>query len=178
MAPIRQASGALTLNSELSRHATDTMLRGARLSGILSTPSDVVIDPDNLSAIKAEIQESWVGPQNSGGVAFVTGGLTFSPLSMPNADAEFVAQRQLSTAEIARVFRVPPWMIGAASGDSMTYSNTESQAAAFVKFSLQPWLTVVEQALSADADISPSTVYLEFLVDGLLRADSETRARV
>lgn len=178
MTPIRQAAGAITLNNELGRHSRDVMTRGARLSGILTTPADVPVDPDNIAAIKAEIQESWVGPQNSGGVAFITGGLTFSPLSMPLADAQFVEQRQLSTAEIARVFRLPPWMLGAPSGDSMTYSNVESQAMAFVRFSLAPWLTCLEQALSADRDLMPSTTFAEFLVDALLRGDSKTRAEV
>ena len=44
---------------------------------------------------------------------------------MPADDAEFVAARKLSATEVARVFRIPPWMIGAEGGDSMTYSNTE-----------------------------------------------------
>ena len=54
------------------------------------------------------------------------------PIAMPADDAEFVAARKLSATEVARAFRVPPWMIGAEGGDSMTYSNTESQALAFV----------------------------------------------
>jgi HK97 family phage portal protein len=178
MTPIRQGAGAISLNAELGSHALDTMRRGARLSGVLSTPSDVVVDPDNLDLIRRQIQESWVGPDNSGGIAFITGGLSFSPLSMPLADAEFVAQRQLSTAEICRIFRIPNWMVGAPSGDSMTYSNVESQAQAFVTFSLRPWLVAIEQAISADPDISPSTIYLEFLTDALLRGDSKTRSEV
>jgi HK97 family phage portal protein len=178
MTPIKQGAGAISLNAELGSHALDTMRRGARLSGVLTTPKDVVVDPDNIAAIKEQIQESWVGPENSGGVAFITGGLDFQALSMPLADAEFVAQRQMSAQEIARVFRVPPWMIGAPSGDPMTYSNVESQAQAFVTFSLRPWLVAVEQALTLDADLSVGTVYFEFLTDGLLRADAKTRSEV
>jgi len=178
MTPIKQGAGAISLNAELGSHALDTMRRGARLSGVLSTPKDVVVDPDSVAAIKEQIQDSWVGPENSGGIAFITGGLTFSPLSMPLADAEFVAQRQLSTAEICRLFRVPTWMVSAPSGDSMTYSNVESQAQGFVTFSLRPWLVAIEQALTNDGDLSVGTVYFEFLVDSLLRADAATRADV
>jgi HK97 family phage portal protein len=178
LSPIRQAAGALTLNSELQRHARDTMTRGARVSGLITTPADIVVDPNNIAAIKEQIQESWVGPENSGGIAFVTGGLSFTPLSMPLRDAQFIQQRHLSSQEVARIFRVPPWMIGAPSGDSMTYSNVESQAMAFQVFSLRPWLVAIEQAVSADPDLMPSTTYIEFLVDGLLRADSKTRADI
>jgi HK97 family phage portal protein len=178
LSPIRQAAGALTLNSELQRHARDTMTRGARLSGVLTTPEGTVTDPDSITLIKEQIQESWVGPENSGGIAFVTGGLTFSPLSMPLQDAQFIEQRQLSTAEICRIFRIPNWLVGAASSDSMTYSNTESQALSFQIFTLKPWLVAIEQALTGDQDLMPSTTYVEFLVDGLLRADSKTRATI
>ena len=68
-------------------------------------------------------------------------------------------------------------MIGAEAGDSMTYSNTEQQALAFVTYSLRPWLVLIEQALSRDRDLFPERVYCEFLLDALLRADSTTRAR-
>jgi HK97 family phage portal protein len=178
LSPIRQAGAVLTLSRELTQHATDTMRRGARLSGVLTTPADVTIDPDNLEAIRTEISTSWTGVENSGAIALVTGGLQFQPLSMPLQDAQFIEQRNLSTQEIARIFRVMPWMIGAPSGDSMTYSNTTEQARAFAMFSLKPWLAVIEQALTADRDLMPTTVYAEFLLDDLLRADSKTRAEV
>jgi HK97 family phage portal protein len=178
LSPIRQCAGALALNDQLARHARDTMLRGARLSGVLTTPPDSVIDPDNIADIREQIQGSWVGPDASGGIAFVTGGLSFSPVSLPMADLQFIEQRQLSAQEVARIFRVPPWMIGAPSSDSMTYSNVESQAQGFVTFSLRPWLVAIEQALSADRDLMPSTTFVEFLVDGLLRGDSATRSEV
>jgi HK97 family phage portal protein len=178
LSPIRQCAGALALNDQLARHARDTMLRGARLSGILSTPADAVVDPNNIETIRQEIQGSWVGPDASGSIAFVTGGLSFSPVSLPMDDLQFIEQRQLSAQEIARIFRVPPWMIGAPSSDSMTYSNVESQAQGFVTFSLRPWLVAIEQAVSADRDLMPSTTFVEFLVDGLLRGDSATRSEV
>jgi phage portal protein BeeE len=60
----------------------------------------------------------------------------------------------------------------------MTYSNVESQALSFVVFSLQPWLRSIEQALSADRDLFGPSSYAEFLIDGLLRADSRTRAEL
>jgi HK97 family phage portal protein len=154
------------------------MQRGARLAGVLSTPKDVVVDPDDIDRIRDEISSTWVGDENAGRVAFVTGGLSFAQLSMPLSDAQFIEQRQMSAQEIARIFRLPPWMIGAPSGDSMTYANVEAQAQAFVTFSLRPWLVVIEQALSLDRDLMPQTIYVEFLLDGLLRADSRTRAEI
>jgi HK97 family phage portal protein len=108
----------------------------------------------------------------------LTGELSFTAVAMPASDAQFIEARKLSATEVARAFRLPPWMIGAEGGDSMTYSNTEAQALAFVMYSLRPWLTAIEQALSADRDLFSANLYAEFLIDGLLRADSKTRSEV
>jgi len=108
----------------------------------------------------------------------MAGEVEFLPISMPADDAQFLEQRKLSATEIARVFRVPPWMIGADAGSSMTYANVEQQALAFVTYSLRPWLILIEQALAADPDLCPPGVYVEFLLDALLRADSATRSEV
>ena len=97
---------------------------------------------------------------------------------MPLDDAQFLEQRKLSAVEVARIFRVPPWIVGADSGDSMTYANVEQQGLHFVTYSLRPWLVVIEQALTADRDLFTPNSYCEFLLDALLRADSLTRAQV
>lgn len=182
LSPIAQARQALGLAQSLAGHADNFARNAGRPGGILAVkgyaqpPQDGATDP--YDDIKDRFQGRFTA-ENAGKVMVIAGDqLEYQQLALSLVDAQHVEQRQLSTAEIARVFRVPPWMIGAPSGDSMTYSNVESQASAFVKFALAPWLTLIEQALSADADLAPSTVFCEFLLDGLLRADSEARARV
>ena len=69
-------------------------------------------------------------------------------------------------------------MLGAPTPDSLTYSNTESQALAFVTWGLRPPLVLLEQAISEDADLCPGALYVEFLLDALLRGESKTRADV
>ena len=93
-------------------------------------------------------------------------------------DLQFIEQRNLSTQEICRIFRIPPWMIGAPTSDSMTYANTEQHALSFVTWSLRPWLVRIEKAISTDPDLCPGALYVEFLLDSLLRADSKTRAEI
>ena len=92
-------------------------------------------------------------------------------------DAEFVAQRQLSTQEIARIFRVPPHLIGAPVTLSLTYANAEQESLDFLKFTLGPRLRLIEAAITGDPDLSPATVFVEFDLLDLLRADSLTRAQ-
>ena len=173
--PVGLCREALGLASALAEHASTTMSNGAVPRGLLRVPAGPA-STELAENLATAWQSRHGGAKGAGRVAVVTGEVSFDPVSMPLADAEFVAQRKLSTAEVARIFRVPPWLIGAESGDSLTYSTTESQAAAFVKFGVGPWLRAFEAALTASPDLMPPGCYAEFLVEGLLRADSTARA--
>ena len=112
---------SLSLSRALPRHALDTMRRGARLSGVLTTPADVVVDPDDVERDPdADRVQSWVGDgEQRRGSRFVTGGLDLlAAVDAARRRAVHRAARSSRRAEICRIFRVPPWMIGAPSGDS------------------------------------------------------------
>jgi HK97 family phage portal protein len=186
LSPVRQCRIALGLSQTLQEHASSFFENGARPAGILrlnrfGTPPPGVASgegTDDLQTLRDAWNVSHRGPRNAHRVAVVSGEVEFIPLSMPMDDVEFLEQRKLSAVEVARVFRVPPHIIGASSGDSLTYSTVESQALDFVKFSLRPFLVTIEQALSADRDLFGPRTYCEFLLSALLRADSKTRADV
>jgi HK97 family phage portal protein len=175
LSPIKQMRLALELN-EATRSASTALFRNnARPSGILSIAGGST--RDQVESVKEQWQARHSG-EAAGGIAVLSGDLSFTAVGMPAADAQFIEARKISATEVARAFRLPPWMIGAEGGDSMTYSNTESQALAFVVYSLRPWLTAIEQALTADRDLFSANLYAEFLLDSLLRGDSMTRAAV
>lgn len=179
ISPVKQAREALGYAEALAAHGSRFMRNGARPAGVLSVPPGPASDE-----LIENLREGWEarhgGAEAAGRVAVLSGEVSFAPVTMPLQDAEYVAQRELSTREVARIFRVPPWMIGADAGSSLTYSNTVEQARAFVTFSLRPWLVAIEQALTAcEALLAPEQrAYVQFELDGLLRADSKTRAEV
>ncbi len=177
LSPVAQAREALGLSAKLSEHAARFFANDARPSGILTVPPGPAVQ-DSIDNLKSAWETRHVGAANAHRIAVLSGEVAFAPVSMALEDAQFLEQRKLSATEIARIFRVPPWIIGADSGSSMTYANVEQQALAFVTYSLRPWLVVIEQAISADQDLCPGDVYVEFLHDALLRADSATRADV
>jgi HK97 family phage portal protein len=86
----------------------------------------------------------------------LSGDLNYTAMTGPLDDLQFVEQRHLSTTEICRIFRIPPWMLGAETGSSQTYSNVEQQGLTFVTYSLRPWLALIEQAISAVPICAPS----------------------
>ena len=91
---------------------------------------------------------------------------------MPNDDAQWLQTRQFQITEIARWFRLPPHMIGDLSRSS--FSNIESQQLSFYRDSLLPHLVRWEQEIRRKL-FARDDAYAEFVVDGLLRADTATR---
>jgi HK97 family phage portal protein len=175
LSPIRAMRAALELNEATRTASTALFQNNARPSGILSM--DHRVNADQAQIVKGQWNTGHAG-ENAGGIAVVSGEIHFTPVAMSADDAQFIEARRLTATEIARAFRIPAWMISAGDASSQTYSNVESQMLSFVMLSLRPWLTVIEQALAADRDLFSASLFPEFLIDGLLRADSKTRAEI
>lgn len=178
LSPIAACREAVSAARAMGTHAAATFANGASPAGIVTSS-----DPNAREQLKA-VAEGWEarhrGPGNAGRLAFVTGELSYTQLSLSAQDVQFVQQRELSTREVARIFRLPPWIIGADAGSSLTYSNTTDQIRFFAMVSLAPWLALIERRLSADDDLFPRAqrAYCAFDLDGLLRGDAQARAAV
>ena len=96
-------------------------------------------------------------------------------MTVPPNEAQFVEAMQLNATQIASVFGVPPYRVGGTRGDSMTYSNTESEQIAFVSDSLDPWLVRLETALT---EVLPSAQYAQFNRDARMRTTAAERWNV
>lgn len=173
MSTVEQAREALGLSAALTAHAASYMGNDARPSGILRLGQ---ASPERQQGIADAWRARHGGADKSGKIAVVTGDVEFTSVGSTAADAQLLEQRQWATAEVARVFRIPPSLLGAPSGDSMTYGNREADTAYFVQHSLRPWLVAIEDALNANEELCPPGVFCEFLLEGLLRGDSSSRA--
>ena len=179
ISPVRECREALGFASALATHGSAFFANGARPAGILSVPEGPHSE-ELLENLRSNWNASHAGPKNAGRTGFLSGEVTFTNVQMSLSDAEFLASREFSTREVARIFKVPAWMIGGSSADSLTYSTVAEQARAFVTFSLRPYLVTIEQALGASEALFPtgSGLYAMFELDGLLRGDPTARAAV
>ncbi len=176
LSPITQARESLGIGMALEEYAATFFKNSAFPGGVITTPQ--TLSEDAAGRLKRSWNAFHQGLKKSSSVAVLEAGAQFNALSIPPEDAQFIEQRRLSATQIARIFRVPPWMIGADSGSTMTYSNVEQQMLQFAVYSVRPWLVTIEQAFAADEDIfGDQTLYPEFLMDALLRADTTTRAK-
>ncbi len=107
LSPIRQARQALGLAQSLSGLAHSFARNGGRPSGILTIPEGT--GPDHAEYLADCFAARHGGPNRAGHTAVITGNIAYQSLALSMQDAEFVAQRNLSTAEICRIFG-SPWV--------------------------------------------------------------------
>ncbi|HMJ37143.1 MAG TPA: phage portal protein [Baekduia sp.] len=176
MSPIAACREELGLSRALAGHASNTASAGYNPAGIVGLP-ETIGDAEGEEHAK-EMQKRWDGRSATPNrIEFVTGEVTYTAVSTPARDAEFVAQRQLSTVAVCRIFGLFPWMIAAPSGDSNTYANVEGQAQAAITFSLSPYLVALEQAFTGHGTLlPPGRTYAQYVREALMQPDHAGRA--
>lgn len=169
--PIAMAKNAIGMAIACDEYGAKFFANGAQPSGVLEHPGTLK-DP-------SRVRESWNatfgGSRNANKVAVLEEGMKYTPISISPEQAQFLETRKYQVNEIARIFRVPPHLIG--DLDKSSFSNIEQQSLEFVKYTLDPWVSRWEQAmkrslLSAEEKQEYS---IKFNVDGLLRGDYESR---
>lgn len=169
--PIAMAKNAIGLAIATEEYGAKFFANGAAPSGVLEHPGTIK-DP-------ARLRENWNstfgGSANSGKVAVLEEGMKYTPISISPEQAQFLETRKFQINEIARIFRVPPHMVG--DLEKSSFSNIEQQSLEFVKYTLAPWIIRWEQSLNR-ALLSleeKKTYFFKFNVEGLLRGDYQSR---
>ena len=170
--PIAMAKNAVGLALATEDYGAAFFANGANPGGVLEHPG--VIKPEQADRLR-ESWQSQFGGANAHKVAVLEEGLKFHQMSIPPEQAQFLETRKFQINEIARIFRVPPHMVG--DLEKSSFSNIEQQSLEFVKYTLDPWVVRWEQSLQ-QALILPSekaTIFIKFNLDGLLRGDYQSR---
>jgi HK97 family phage portal protein len=153
-----------------------SLKNGSKMSGILKHPGKLK-DKD----VAARIRESWdeaFGGDNAGKTALLEDGMDWMQVSMTNRDAQYIESQKFRVEDIARIYRVPPHKIGHL--EKSTNNNIEHQGLEFVTDTMMPWFVRWEQCVARDL-LTPDQrkrYFAEYLVDGLLRGDSESRGNL
>lgn len=153
---------------------------GAKYFGNGAKPGGVLEHPNNLSKDASDrLRDSWnqmhSGLDNAHRIAILEEGLTYKQIGLPPEDSQFLQTRQFQIAEIARIFRVPPHMLGELSRS--TNNNIEQQSLEFLTHTLNPWVVKIEQAvnLKCMTQNERKKFFAEHIVEQFLRGDIQTR---
>ena len=169
--PIAMAKNAIGLAIAAEEYGSKFYANGAAPSGVLEHPGTLK-DP-------TRVRDSWNstfgGSSNSHKVAVLEEGMKYTPISISPNEAQFLETRKFQINEIARIFRVPPHMVG--DLEKSSFSNIEQQSLEFVKYTLDPWVIRWEQALYRTllSEEEKKSYFFKFNVEGLLRGDYQSR---
>ena len=168
--PIAMAKNAIGLAVACDEYGASFFANGASPSAVLEHPG-VIKNPER-------VREAWhraYGSGNAHKTAILEEGMKYTPISIPNNEAQFLETRKFQIEEIARLYRVPLHMIG--DLDHATFSNIEQMSLEFVMYTLSPWLIRWEQSLMKAllSDSEKGRYFIKFNVEGLLRGDYASR---
>ncbi|GAA2855341.1 hypothetical protein GCM10010472_10780 [Pseudonocardia halophobica] len=136
-------------------------------SGVLKS-TDPAFDESDARAVAA----GWKANQRTRGLQIINSSMEYTPVAWNPTEAQLLEARKYSLHQIALIFGLSPSWLGVSSGDSMTYSNLESEATNLVRFSLIGHISRLEQAFSTAL---PRGTWAKLNLDGLLRSDTMTR---
>ena len=169
--PIAMAKNAIGMAMACEEYGAKFFANGAAPGGVLEHPGTIK-DP-------ARVRESWQttfgGSGNSNKIAVLEEGMKYTPIGISPEQAQFLETRKFQIDEIARIFRVPPHMVG--DLEKSSFSNIEQQSLEFVRYTLDPWVVRWEQTImrSLFSQDEKQTYFVKFNLEGLLRGDYQSR---
>lgn len=124
---------------------------------------------------KRIIQDAWAdliaGNRRRPGV--LGKGMDIKELTLSAEDAQLIATRQFQVEDIARIYGVPPFMIGHTANTTSWGTGIEQMGIGFVKYTLSRHLVKIEQECNRKLLLPP--YFCEFLTAGLERGDTKGR---
>ena len=169
--PIAMAKNAVGMTLACEEYGASFFANGANPGGVLEHPG-VLKDP-------SKVRESWNsvyrGVSNAHKIAVLEEGMKYQQIGIPPEEAQFLETRKFQINEIARLYRIPPHMVG--DLDKSSFSNIEQQSLEFVKYTLDPWVIRWEQSLQRSLLLPGENgkYFIKLNVDGLLRGDYQSR---
>jgi HK97 family phage portal protein len=172
---ISLARNAVGLALAAEKYGSRFFANDARPTVVLKSPK-----PMKMEAQK-NLRESWNeiyrSAENAGKVAILEEGLDLETIGIEPEAAQFLQTRQFQVAEIARMFRIPPHMLGDVTNSTSWGTGIEQQELGYLSHTLRPWLVRIEQQLNKDLLLPAERTkyFFEHLVDALLRTDITAR---
>ena len=179
LSPIGYARSTLGAAMAADHAAASAFSNQVRPSGLLIY-SKGTLTAEQRVQVRTQILDPLTGPGNTARAGILEGGFDWKDVTggLPPEDLQLLETRGFHVEEICRWFRVPPFMVGHTEKTTSWGTGLEQQMIGFLTFSLRPYLSRIEQAVKKQlvAPADRSTVYAEFSLEGLMRADSTGRA--
>ncbi|AXF04785.1 phage portal protein [Paraburkholderia hospita] len=170
--PIEAARESITTGLAAQDYGMRYFQNDATPGGWVEFPGQFKTD-EQRDLWREQFQKSQTG-RHRHKTAVLEMGMKYHPIQITNADAQYLETRRYSVGEIARLFRIPPHLIG--DLERATFSNIEQQSLEFVLYTLTPWLTRWEEAIRYTFLEPEDGLNVEFPFTAMLRGDAGARA--
>ena len=169
--PIAMAKNAIGMAIACEEYGAKFFANGAAPGGVLEHPGTIK-DPQR---VRESWQSTFGGSGNANKIAVLEEGMKYTPIGISPEQAQFLETRKFQINEIARIFRVPPHMVG--DLEKSSFSNIEQQSLEFVKYTLDPWVIRWEQSIQRSllSQDEKAVYFVKFNLEGLLRGDYQSR---
>ena len=174
LSPIQQCKDAIGWGMDVQKYSSTFFRNGGKLSGILE--SDRALSEQAIDRLRNSFNKNYGTLSGSNQTAVLEEGLKYKSISVTPDQAQFLASRQFSIQEVARIFGLPPHLLKDLSASS--FNNIEMQSQEFVSYSLMPYISKIELEMSLKLfrRNNVGREYIKFNVNGLLRGNVKDRA--
>ena len=170
---IRRSAAVFKGGLDVQDFASSLYAQGVRPSGALEVPTK--LEDDARAKLAGDLQKFFTGAKNTAKAMVLENGMKWSPFTISAEDAEALASRQFTVEEIARLYSVPPPLIGDLRHG--TFQNSETAGRWFAMFCLSPWTDKLEaefrRSVFSEADRSEFELVID--LSGLTRGDHAAR---
>lgn len=176
LSPVEMARQTIGLGLGAEEIGARQFGQGMTMPGVIEVPNDMPAEGAGSAKELAKQFARMHGGKNKAGLpAVLVGDAKWKSTGVTNEQAQFLQTRQFTAAQIASfMFNIDPTEFGVSTdkGSSITYANLEQRNSRKVSVTFQPWIVLLEQALSA---IVGTGTQVKYNVGALLRGDVKTR---
>jgi HK97 family phage portal protein len=172
VSPIRLMAQGIGTAMAAEKFTAKQFSSGSLMSGILQT--DQRLTEDQSEELATRWRSKVAGLARAHDIVVLGSGAKFQPIQFSQADLQMLEVRKFQVVEVARMFGVPPHLLGDVERSTSWGTGIEQQAIGFVTYSLKSWLTRVEQRVSLE--VMPGRLFAQYDINNLMRGDSAQRA--
>jgi len=178
LSPISMARETVGHGLSIQDFGSRYFAEGTHPSATVSLPAEFGGLGDQEEKYRETMKAQYSGLGKSHSLMILPNGETFTPVSIPMEDAQFIESKIANRVEICGFYRVPPHKVGIHSANT-NRNNTEQENQSYLDGCLMHWLSRWETALTNQlltSDERRQGLFFEFETKGFLRADSQARA--
>lgn len=169
---IYSARQAIGLTLAIEEYCARVFAHGGTPRIVLKYPPGTKFTDEQKKALR----DAWLnsfGTSERAGLPIPTSGAEVQKVSFTAQELQMLDARKFQVIEIARAFGIPPYMIGETEKTSAWGTGIEQLGKGFIRFTLSPHMTAIEQELSRKL-FRNSRLFVDFDEESLARGDMKS----